>query len=664
MDSEFLQGFLAQAEGCLPIIRRGIVASARTGNAFGELNNSLRQTASIKDAASIVRLDEATQAAEKLEEKLKVFAALKTPLTGEQSEKLLDSLGELETTLAQVKLNTENFSSESFDAADEDDWTEEFEPDAETLKIFAEEAEELVAKIAVNLENLAKQPDDQESLLEIRRSAHTLKGSAGIVGLKMLADVAHRAEDLLDYLGASGTAVGRNFFEILCGAADCFGALANGENSPQLAKKINRLYEHFDALAATLPIRKSLEPSAIEFPERPTESFASAVASDNSAHRPIVRVSLAKLTDLEKMMSEAVEGAPPTRLTGDSASLFENQQRLITEMLDKLRRLRMIAFDSLAVRLRRAVRVTAEETEKSAELNIANGDLEIDSQQLDALIEPLTHLLRNAVAHGIEPPENRRTLGKPKTGRIEISVFQENSGLTLIVSDDGRGISAADLKAKAVQTGIIGETEAAVLSESETFELIFFAGLSTVEKVNRISGRGVGMDIVKTVVTQQRGTISVDSAMNRGTTFTIRLPMQTRHTPFVKPKKRRRDGKLSVLVVDDSANVRQHLSKVIENAGWQAIAAQDGLDALDILQGLQRLPDVILSDLEMPRINGGELLTILKERENLREIPVVMITSSVGSEQRQQAFDLGAAEYLSKPFDNKHLIETIKTLTA
>ena len=680
MDSEFLQGFLAQAEGCLPLIRNGIIVSARTGNAYGELNNALRQTTSIKDAASIIQLDEAAEIAGQLEAKLKVFARLKTPLTDEQARGLLDQLSELETTLARVNLNTDDFSIASADSNDENNWTQQFEADEETLKIFAEEAEEIVAKIGANLEILENQPRNRQALLEIRRSAHTLKGSAGIVGLKMLADVAHRVEDLLDYLAESETEVGGHFFEVLCVAADCFGTLASGENSPHLAKKVNRLYEHFDALAATLPIRKIIEQTTVEDNQRQTENSASLPVPENSAHRSIVRVSLEKLDDLEKIMSGLVgnrnefqqtvgeftamiDGAPLNYSKENLETLFENQQRLIEEMRDQLLRLRMIRFGSLAVRLQRAVRVAAEEAGKSAELIVENETLEVDTQMLDSLIEPLTHLLRNAVAHGIESADARRSLGKPETGRIVVAVAREKTDFVLTVSDDGRGISAAALKTRALRTGVIGATEAETMSESEAFELIYLAGLTTAEEVNRLSGRGVGMNIVKTAVMRQRGAISIASEINRGTTFTIRLPIPAEQNVVVKTR-RLNTGKLSVMIVDDSQSVRHHVSTVIERAGWTAIAAHDGLDALDILQDSRALPDVILSDVEMPRINGSELLATLKERENLREIPVVMVTSRLGQAHRQAAFDLGAAEYLTKPFDDENLIETIKSLTA
>ena len=688
MDSEFLQGFLAQAEGCLPVIRNGIIVSARTGNAYGELNNSLRQTTSIKDAASIVRLDDAVNIAEKLEEKLKVFAALKTSLTDEQSRELLNKLTELETLLARIELNATDSSAASTDfVQEEDNRTERFEMDEETLKIFAEEVEELVAKIGANLKILKSTPGDRAALLEIRRSTHTLKGSAGIVGLRMLSDIAHRVEDLLDYLAESEAEVGNNFFEILCAAADCFGTLADGENSPQVAQKINRLYEHFDALTATLPVRKNIEQqSAGENTERRAETSANSIASESSASRSIVRVSRGKLDDLGKIMRGLVVSRNEFRrtigevsaMTGDAVvvsekladlkgnleSVLVDQHRLIEEMQDQLLRLRMIAFGSLAARLQRTVRVAAEEEGKSAELIIKGENLEVDTQRLDSLIEPLMHLLRNAVAHGIESPDARRALGKPETGQITVAVADEKSHFVLTVSDDGRGISAAALKAKALQIGIIGEPEAEAMSEPEAFKLIFLVGLTTAEEISQLSGRGVGMNIVETAVTRQQGAISINSKLHQGTTFTVRLPRLAAQPLSVEPGERRKTGKLSVMIVDDSPSIRHLISNAIENAGWTAIVAQDGLDALDILQDARELPDVILSDVEMPQISGGELLAILKAQAYLREIPVVMITSRVNHEQRQRAFDLGAAEYLMKPFDNAKLIETIKTLTA
>ena len=987
MDSEILQQFLAQAESRLPTIRGGILVAAQTGNIYGELNNSLRQVGEIKHAAALSNQTEAARIAGEFEANLEACAALKTPLTNDQSRQLLDKLAELEALLAQIHFTAPDFSdnisdfidesfenlglSEAFPAETveavmlppeaEDVWEEEFEIDEEMLEIFGEEAEELVSNISRNLEILEKTPNDQEALLEVRRSAHTLKGSAGIVGLKALSGVAHRVEDLLDYLAENEIEAGEKIFPLLLTATDCFIALAGNDTSPQLTEKIARLYESFDELMSWLksgdnqsPVRGENqakqttidEPATAEI-ETPAIAESRLPQIENQNHhappesvnpKSVVRVSLEKLDDLVKIMSGLVfsrsvfeqrlaeleqqigelhnstrrlqqstgkletdfeadmlntagrqsvvvsrplhgaaispfiNNGQPTidngqsqqsfdalefdhytdfhqtmrellETTGDTSAinseldnlknnletLFENQRRLIDEMQDKLLRLRLVSFGSLAVRLQRTVRVTADEEGKTAELTIEGGDLEIDTQILDALIEPLLHLLRNAVAHGIESPETRRLLGKPETGRIKVRVHDEGTHVILTVTDDGRGISAAGLKGKAVQNGYVNQTEAEAMSEDEALALVFLAGLTTAEEVSQVSGRGVGMNIVKNSIVKQQGAISIFSEPQKGTTFTVRLPMalavtrallvkaggqtfafplrlvkhisrlsissglwstaklrasnqesaekiqnkefgkqlnnqnapdrnspifylneilglsgassnnedapllliKTAETPcalivdeIVKPeeivikslghplqripellgttilgdgsvvpvldliylleqqqnsnhsesaadKKRTqterqttKDKGLTVLIVDDSPSVRHLTSNVIKDAGWTAMVAKNGLEALDVLQDARELPDVILSDVEMPKMDGYELLASLKKQEKLQAIPVVMITSRAGDKHRQKAIDLGVSEYLVKPFNDAKLIETIKNLTA
>jgi chemosensory pili system protein ChpA (sensor histidine kinase/response regulator) len=193
---------------------------------------------------------------------------------------------------------------------------------------------------------------------------------------------------------------------------------------------------------------------------------------------------LDRYTEFHQTMRDLIETTVDTSainseldsLKGNLEMLFESQRQLIEEMQDKLLRLRMVTFGTLSIRLQRTVRVTGDDQGKSAELTIEGENLEVDTQILDALVEPLLHLLRNAVAHGIESPETRRLLGKPEAGRINLRVHDEGTHFILTVSDDGRGISAASLKAKAVQHGIISEERAEKMSEQEAFALIFHAG--------------------------------------------------------------------------------------------------------------------------------------------------------------------------------------------
>jgi len=550
------------------------------------------------------------------------------------------------------------------------------------------------------------------------------------------------------------------------------------------------------------------------------QSFTSKVSNRQSAtgnSQSFDSLEFDRYTEFHQITRELIETAADnsainsdlTTLRSNFEMLFDSQNRLIDEMQDKLLRLRMVSFGLLSVRLQRIVRVTCEEEDKQAELHIEGENLEIDTQILDSLVEPLLHLLRNAVAHGIELPETRRLVGKPETGKISLRVYSDGTHLILTATDDGRGISAAALKEKAVENKIISRQDAEAMTEDEAFSLVFLPGLTTAEKLSQVSGRGVGMNIVKAGVLRRQGTISIQSEAQKGTTFTIRLPLPlaiTRALPvksseqifafplklikeateipaenlqeFVqigaanyavahlnnllglpsrplagtasipvllvetagnfyalivdeilkpeeivikrfdlplqnsaqflgaatlgsgdvipvldllylleqkvqsaKPKAQSpaeiqspsfedqskiqnpKSKILTVLVVDDSPSVRHLTSKVIKNASMKAIVAKDGLEALEILQNPAELPDVILTDVEMPRMDGYELLASLKKQETLRQIPVVMITSRAGEKHRKKAFDLGVSEYLTKPFEDAKLIGIIKKLT-
>lgn len=927
MESEILQEFIRHAESYLPTIRGGILVCAQEGNAHGELYASLRQVQIIKNSASAFELPEIQKAAGALEIEIEPLVAAKTQLSDEQSRGLLDKLAILEAFITKFSFSVNffpddvaDFVDESFDnlqinkpseeaAFDADEWGEEFEIDEEMLEVFALEAEDLLQNINTNLALLETSPNNREALLEVRRSAHTLKGSAGIVGLKKLSDLAHRVEDLLDFMAENEIDGNEKIFELLLTSTDCFATLANGEISAQSEKKIERIYKDFDEVLASLKQAKAQNFAPETKPNQlseiqPAEKEAQNVASQN---RSVIRVSIEKLDELVKIVSdllvsrsvfeqrlseleqqigeldnstnrlqqatgkleidfeanmleangqlsmvgipqsairnpqsfdalefdrytefhqttrELIETAADTSainseldaLRGNFELLFDTQRRAIDDLQDKLLRLRMVNFGALSARLQRTVRVTCEEEGKFADLIIEGENLEFDTQILDSLVEPLLHLLRNAVAHGIESPETRRLLGKEETGKVLLRIYSEGTHINLTVSDDGRGVSAASLIEKAVQNNFISASEAAAMSEEDAFALMFLPGLTTADKLSQISGRGVGMNIVKSSILRQQGTISVNSKPHKGTIFTVRLPVALAVTrallvktgeqifafplklikqattipaetlekikrekslqadnqdstylhlgellglpataksnnefiplltietlgnpcsllvdeilkteeivikPLGAPLKNRAeflgaailgDGRvvpvldlihliaergmrnakseiedqrpksevqtpksnsalrtpnsaLNVLIVDDSPSVRTVNSKLIKSAGWQSIIAKDGLEALEILQAFVEPPDIILTDVEMPRMNGYELLASLKQNEKLREIPVIMITSRAGDKHRQKALDLGVSEYLTKPYQDFALLEKIKELT-
>ncbi|MDQ3088210.1 MAG: Hpt domain-containing protein [Acidobacteriota bacterium] len=687
MDTELLQGFIKQAESCLPKIRGGILVCAQEGNLYGELHTSLREIESLKSAAVILGCFDVANVSEELEQYLKLLVGSKEPVSDDKSRRLLDKLTELEVLLTNIHFsiddsseNVADFVEESFGhlqlnppseeiveaLAETVETEEEFEIDDEMLEIFALEAEDIVRAINANLEILSKTPNSREALLEIRRNAHTLKGSAGIVGLKHLSDLAHRVEDLLDYLAEDDIESNEQIFELLLTSTDCFEALGNGESSAQLTKKIARTYQSFDEVITLLTKGETQETSSnptAEISDSHTESANPKSQIPNP--KSVVRVSLEKLDDLVNIVSgliisrsvfeqrlgefdrqieelhnstlrlqrstnkletdfstdlltvpnskfqiqsssfrlenpqstihnpqsfdalefdrytefhqttrELIETTTDTsaisgelhNLKGNLELLFDGQRRLIEEMQDKLLRLRMVSFGSLSIRLQRTVRVVCDEEGKSAELFIEGENLEVDTQILDALIEPLLHLLRNAVAHGIEPPETRRMLGKSESGKISLCLSSEGTHIVLTVADDGRGISVSALKDKAAGNSFISKEKAAAMTDAEAFELAFLLGLTTAEKLSQVSGRGVGLTIVKTGVARQQGTILIDSEFQKGTTFTIRLPMALAVTRAILVKANRQTFAFPLKLVKHITDISaKHLEKSIKS---------------------------------------------------------------------------------------------------
>jgi CheY-like chemotaxis protein/HPt (histidine-containing phosphotransfer) domain-containing protein/two-component sensor histidine kinase len=347
--------------------------------------------------------------------------------------------------------------------------------------------------------------------------------------------------------------------------------------------------------------------------------------------------------------------------------LYDRQGDLIANVHARLMRLRNVEFGTIATRLERMVRVTCEEEGKKAKIEIANGSFEVDTQTIDMLIEPLMHLLKNAVVHGIELPDIRRMLGKGEVGRVAISVASEDSNVVLTISDDGRGIANQPLVEKAVASGRITRDEANAMTAEEVRELIFLPGLTTAEKINLNAGRGVGMSIVRESIAAANGTIAIETWPQKGTTFTIRIPnpfTELRYGGQRVPAQTRDEDphKLKALVVDDSPSVRLAIARTIERAGWRAESAKNGLDALEKLTTMNRLPQIILSDIEMPFMGGHELLAALRAELSLKDIPVIIVSSRAGAEDRKRALAAGALDYITKPYDEDYLVELIERL--
>ena len=212
-------------------------------------------------------------------------------------------------------------------------------------------------------------------------------------------------------------------------------------------------------------------------------------------------------------------------LIGDFDGVLNRQGRLSSEIQDKLMRTRMVPLASIATRLYRAVRVVSQKQGKQVDLEIVGEMIELDKKVLEEMADPLLHVLRNAVDHGIEPPALRQVTGKSERGHIQLKAYYQGNQVVLEVRDDGAGLEPHLLRTKAVNGGYVSEAEAPHLTDEELHSLVFAAGFSTAETISEVSGRGVGLDILRNSVHKLKGSIAVTSQPGQGTTFTIRLPM-------------------------------------------------------------------------------------------------------------------------------------------
>jgi chemosensory pili system protein ChpA (sensor histidine kinase/response regulator) len=210
---------------------------------------------------------------------------------------------------------------------------------------------------------------------------------------------------------------------------------------------------------------------------------------------------------------------------GDFDSYLSRLSRLTSEVQDKLMRLRMVPLGSLGSRLHRAVRMTAAREAKLADLTLEGGAVELDKTVLEEMADPLIHLLRNAVDHGIEPPALRRAWGKPERGTVSIRASHEGTQVVIRVSDDGAGIEPEVVRRAAVEGGLLSEAEAADRPAGDLYSLLFLPGFSTAGRVSEVSGRGIGLDVVKSTVEGMKGSVSLVSTPGAGTSVTVRLPM-------------------------------------------------------------------------------------------------------------------------------------------
>ncbi|MHA6204442.1 Hpt domain-containing protein [Dyella soli] len=503
--------------------------------------------------------------------------------------------------------------------------------------------------------------------------------------------------------------------------------------------------------------------------------------------------SVSDLVSIQGMLDE---------LTRQAETLLIQQSRVSSELQDGLLRTRMLPFDTMVPNLRRTLRQAAQEEGKSAQLYVEGAHGEMDRNLLDRIKAPFEHMLRNAVAHGIESPAERRKAGKPAEGAVRIRVAREATEVVVRVTDDGRGLDREAIRKRGIERGLIRAD--ARISDDQVLALITQPGFSTASAVTQLAGRGVGMDVVANEIKLLGGALSIESKGGEGTTFVLRLPFTLAVTqailvrigeatfaipmtsvqgvarispdelaqrlaqpeptfsyggeeydihelsellgivgghggdeeqlpllltragdlraairidgvigsreivvksvgpqissvpgilgatimgdgsvliildlaPLVRYGMTRRLQRLEeglsaaipvvveevrvrplVMVVDDSITMRKVTGRVLERHEYEVTTAKDGIDAIEKLH--ERVPDLMLLDIEMPRMDGYELATHMKADPRLRDVPIIMITSRTGDKHRQRAFDIGVDRYLGKPYQEAELLVQI-----
>jgi two-component system chemotaxis sensor kinase CheA len=440
------------------------------------------------------------------------------------------------------------------------------------LREFVTETNESLDVVDVELVRFEQDPNNAKILDNIFRLVHTIKGTCGFLGLPRLEVLAHAAETLMgkfrDGAPASSEAVTlilatidriKTILESLereqrepeGGDADLIAELEQmvewvGSPAPRVQS------QHTVGTLVTQTLERPLKPDEDTLddlerafretpvdrpaakPVKPAPAPAEAPAKDDDGTKNAnqsIRVTVDTLEQLMTMVSELVltrnQLLEIVRRHEESEfkTPLQRLSNVTAELQEGVMKTRMQPIGNAWQKLPRVVRDLSNELGKHIELEMQGAETELDRQVLDLIKDPLTHMVRNSADHGLETPEQRRAAGKPEGGRIRLSAYHEGGHIIIQISDDGRGLDTARIKAKAIAQGLVSEIEAEKLTEAQVHKFIFAPGFSTATKVTNVSGRGVGMDVVRNNIDQIGGTIDVKSVAGAGLSFTIKIPL-------------------------------------------------------------------------------------------------------------------------------------------
>lgn len=448
------------------------------------------------------------------------------------------------------------------------------------LKDFLVESYENLDRLDRDLVGLEKNPSDRNALAAVFRTIHTIKGTCGFLGFSNLEKVAHVGENLLARLRDGQLILNPEITTALLSMVDAVRQMlkqieSSGKDGdsdyPELRERLSKLQEGGSASSAGMvAVDQSVEPEnpaearlqsdtapaapildvkqqASDLPPRaetPVEPIPAKVsdeaelqrnqpvaAAPASASESTVRVHVNLLDKVMTLVGELVLARNQVlqysgRVKDPGFQAASQRLNLITtELQEGIMKTRMQPIGNIWAQFPRTVRDVALSCGKQVEIEMEGKDTELDKTIIEAIKDPLTHLVRNSVDHGIEFPEERAKQGKNRAGRLTLRAFHEGGQVNIEITDDGAGLSEEKIRKKAVDRGIVSPEQAARMGQREIFNLIFLPGFSTAEKVTNVSGRGVGMDVVKTNVERIGGTVDVQSTRGQGTTVRVKIPL-------------------------------------------------------------------------------------------------------------------------------------------
>ena len=422
----------------------------------------------------------------------------------------------------------------------------------ELVQDFLVETNEIIENLDHDLVELESNQNDLELLNKIFRGAHTMKGSSSFLGFNKLAELTHHAEDILNKLRKGEMVVTREIMDTLLEFVDktkqIISDIENGTDNTDCTSVIEdlklasegKLTSKTKNTSAAQPAQAA-QPAAAPAPkpQAAPKQEAPKVVHQATPVEQTIRVDVSRLDSLVNLVGELVLSRNMlSQIAGELENKFENEylveQLLVatnsigmntTELQLAIMKTRMIAIGKVFNKFPRVVRDIARDTGKEIELIISGEETELDKQVIESIGDPLLHMIRNSCDHGVETPDVRLAKGKPRMGTVLLSAYHEGNHVVIEIKDDGAGMDPDKLKRKAMEKGVITLDEANNMDDKQAFGLIFKPGFSTADKITNISGRGVGMDVVRTNIEKLNGIITIDSKINEGSTFYLKLPL-------------------------------------------------------------------------------------------------------------------------------------------